>query len=365
MKYDVIVIGGSAIGGVAASSCGKAGLKTAIVEEDKKIGKYKRCTAICSERGLAKTGVKYRNAILNKVIGGIIHSPKNEVEIKMKNDIGIVFDRQIFDENSINSAIENNAVLFNNRRVISIQRFGITNYSICSAGITFHSKMVVGADGVASKTASEFNFPPLPKVAYCFEKEIKNVKVPHKDLVDIFIDNKNLPGFFGWCVPVDEKTVRVGFGVTKLEGFLNSKKYLFSHPSLSFLNSKYARTVRLFNAAVPLGPRKITQIKEVILVGDAAGQTKATTGGGLVFGSQCAKLIGECAVEFLIENKRLDYEEKWRRRFGNSLNLHKAVRNCADLLPNQILDLSLSVLKLPFINSFLSHAASMDYILKI
>lgn len=363
MKFDVLVIGGSAIGGAAAASCSKYGLRTAILEEDKEVGKYRRCTAICSENGLKKTKIPYKNAILNKIKGGVIHSPNNEVEIKMKKNIGIVFDRQRFDENSVNRALSYGSELFKERRAISFYNFN-KNYSVF-AGSTFHSKIIVGADGVASKTASEFKFPPLRKIAYCFEKEITNVKVPHLDLVDIFIDNINLPGFFGWCVPVDEKTVRVGFGVTRLDRFLDSKKFFFSQKQLSFLDKKLAKTVRKFNAAVPLGPRDKTQYEGVLLVGDAAGQTKATTGGGLIFGSQCANILGEAVFEHLNENKPLDYERKWRNEFELTLNTHRFLRDFVDILPNSILDLSVSFLSIPILNKFVSEFADMDYIIKV
>ncbi|MEM3408431.1 MAG: geranylgeranyl reductase family protein [Candidatus Micrarchaeia archaeon] len=363
MKFDVIVIGGSAIGGAAAAACSKYGLKTAILEEDKEVGKYKRCTAICSENGLKKTKISYTDAILNKIRGGVIHSPNNEVKIKMKSNIGIVFDRQKFDENSIERALRFGSELFMEKRAISFYNFN-NHYSVF-AGNTFHSKIIVGADGVASKTASEFNFPQFKKIAYCFEKEVTNVNVPHLDLVDIYVDNENLPGFFGWCVPVDEKTVRVGFGVTKLNKLLDAKKFFFSQKSLSFLGKKTAKTLRKFNAAIPLGPRELTQIKGVLLVGDAAGQTKATTGGGLVFGSQCAHILGEAVSDHINKGEKLEYEKRWRKEFGSTLYLHNIFRRGIDLLPNYVLDFSVSFLKIPFINRFLSEAADMDYIIRI
>ncbi len=362
MRFDVLVVGGSAVGGAAAASCSKRGLITAILEEDKHVGKYRRCTAICSEKGLKRTKIQYKNAVLNKVNGGIIHSPRKEVEIKMKRDVGIVFDRQKFDENSIDRALYYGANLFKESRAISFYKLN-GGYSVFARN-TFHSKIIVGADGVASKTAAEFGFPSFKSIAYCFEKEVTNVDVPHMDLVDVYVDNKNLPGFFGWCVPVDERTVRVGFGVERLEKLIEAKKFFYSQKSLSFVENRFAKTVRKFNAAVPLGPRRITQIDGVLLVGDAAGQTKATTGGGLVFGSQCAQILGESAADHIYSDIPLDYEKRWRKEFGTTLSIHNLVRKTFNLLPNSILDISISVMDLPFAKSIISKSADMDHILK-
>ena len=372
MDFDVIVVGGSAIGGAAAAECAKNGLKTAILEEDKHVGKYKRCTAFCSESGLKATKIPYKDAILNKVKGAVIHSPNKTAEIKMSKDRAIVFDRQKFDENSIDRALYYGAELFKEHRAVSFRSFSKFHYSVF-AGKTFNSSIVVGADGVASHTAASFNFPSFDHVAYCHEKEITGVRVPHTDLVDVVIDNEKIPGFFGWCVPVDEKTVRVGFGTTRLNHLVQAKKYFFSYSnspssnsfsSLSFLKSKSAKTLRQFYAAIPLGPRKRIQIDNVLLVGDAAGQTKATTGGGLVFGSLAAQIAGETIAEHLFNNKKLEYEKRWRKEYNSILMLHKLTRKLVDASSNSMLDFYVSLLSFSPVNKMLSKFGDMDFIFK-
>ncbi len=363
MDFDVIVIGGSAVGGAAAASCARNGLSTAILEEDKHVGKYKRCTAICSEAGLKSTKIPYQNSILNRVRGAVIHSPNKSAEISMNKDRGIVFDRQQFDENSIDRAIYYGAELYKEHRAISFRHFSYDNYSVF-AGKTFNSSAIIGADGVASHTAYSFGFPTLKSVAYCYEREVTNIEVPYSDLVDVFIDNENLPGFFGWSVPVDERTVRVGFGTTALPQLMKAKKFFYSQKSLLFIKSKKARILRKFNAAIPLGPRKRTQQGNVLLAGDAAGQTKATTGGGLIFGSLCADIAGQSLHDHLNMGKKLDYERRWRRECGMTLESHRKVRKTFDRLPNRILDISVSALSLPIVNSAISKFGDMDYILK-
>ena len=363
MDFDAIVIGGSAVGGAAAASCARNGLSTAILEEDKHVGKYKRCTAICSEHGLKSTKIPYQNAILNKVKGAIIHSPNSTAEVSMKKDRGIVFDRQQFDENSIDRAVYYGAELYKEHRAISFRHFSYNNYSVF-AGKTFNSSSILGADGVASHTAHAFHFPRLNNVAYCYEREVTNVDVPYTDLVYVFIDNENLPGFFGWSVPVDKRTVRIGFGTTDLPQLMKAKRFFFSQDALSFAKSKKAKILRKFNAAIPLGPRKKTQNGNVLLIGDAAGQTKATTGGGLIFGSLCAEIAGQSLHEHLNLEKKLNYERRWRKEYGKTLEAHRKVRKTFDRLPNKALDISVSALSLPTVNSAISKFGDMDYILK-
>ena len=85
--FDVAIVGGSAIGGVAAAECAKRGLKTVILEEDPVVGKFRRCTSICSESGLRSTGVPFSDSILNYVHGAVFHSQSKELTVKLKETL--------------------------------------------------------------------------------------------------------------------------------------------------------------------------------------------------------------------------------------------------------------------------------------
>jgi flavin-dependent dehydrogenase len=54
-----------------------------------------------------------------------------------------------------------------------------------------------------------------------------------------------------------------------------------------------------------------TQYDRIVTVGDAAGQVKASTGGGIIFGGLAAETA--CSG---------NYEREWRSRIGDELKLH-------------------------------------------
>ena len=60
------------------------------------------------------------------------------------------------------------------------------------------------------------------------------------------------------------------------------------------------------------------------IVGDAAGQVKATTGGGIVPGMGAA----ESLAQSIIEGK--DYEKLWRKNIGFKIWIHLFMRNTMD-----------------------------------
>ena len=64
--------------------------------------------------------------------------------------------------------------------------------------------------------------------------------------------------------------------------------------------------------------------QKVYLVGDAACQVKATTGGGIIQGLTAAK----CLADSIIYNR--DYEKEWKKKLGKDLWLHLAARRVMD-----------------------------------
>ena len=355
--FDVAVVGGSAIGGVSAAECARRGLKTVVFEEDSVVGKFRRCTSICSESGLRSTGVPFSDSILNYAHGAIFHSRNAELEVKLKEKKAIVFDRQVFDERSVSRAVSAGAELRLGSRVTSFRQ---NNLSTPEGSIG--TKVIIGADGVASSTAAAYQFPAIRHFVYCYEAEITNADVAHKDLIEVFLDNQALPGFFGWIVPVDERTARVGFGVNDQSKMTTAKNDFFNRKEVSPYKS--GDTIRDFHASIPVRPRASTQKGNVILVGDAAGQTKSTTGGGLVFGSLCAKEAGESIAGHLSEGKELDYERRWRSKYGLTLSLHRNLRRLADRIDSSFIDIALALSRNPLSLSLISRFGDMDYLMR-
>lgn len=84
-------------------------------------------------------------------------------------------------------------------------------------------------------------------------------------------------------------------------------------------DKKNLKTENLFSDCVPFSTRPKIQKGNVYLVGDAAGQVKATSGGGIYYGCKSAWLAGKT-----IETR--DYEKKWRKEIGNELGKHSFAR---------------------------------------
>jgi len=90
-------------------------------------------------------------------------------------------------------------------------------------------KIIVGADGVFSKTASLLGGDKL-RVAFCAQYHLNEIKVL-PDTCEIFFDADYAPGGYVWIYPTGENSAKVGLGVTEA-GTRSPHEYLI-HLSVS------------------------------------------------------------------------------------------------------------------------------------
>jgi flavin-dependent dehydrogenase len=215
---------------------------------------------------------------------------------------------------------------------------------------SFHADNIIGADGPLSAVAAHFRFPRASRHAATLQAELDH----HSDdisMIDVYLSNGRFPGFFGWVIPHDEYIAEFGVGVE----LPHRPAAAWAH--LMRLNGVLgAPAPRGF--VIPLQARPRTAMRtgkrNVLLAGDAAGQVKSTTGGGVIFGGNCAALAGKFATS------PFRYELEWRSRFGADLAMHSAIHDfLASLSDSQLSAFGRRLKKLNF-DGYLSDHGHMD-----
>ena len=77
---------------------------------------------------------------------------------------------------------------------------------------------------------------------------------------------------------------------------------------------------------LPLGPPAATAVAGLLAVGDAAGQVKPTSGGGIYPGLVAAKIAGGVAAAAAMEGdgsalRLMEYDRLWRAALGRELEI--------------------------------------------
>lgn len=327
MKYDAIVIGAGPSGLIAASEIAKAGHNVIVFEEHKSIGEPTHCAGLLSGSGLDSLALEPpQNVIQNQVRGARIYSPSGEyIEIKRGRREAYVVNRILFDRWLAERAIEQGTQIETQSKVHDlIQRKNIVNGVIVGEEKKSVSAKVVindeGARGVISRLAKLQVIPKKYKLP-AYQYELENVDV-NEDIAEMYYGRDLAPGFFAWIIPLGENRARVGIASKsdprqRLQRFIKTNQYVSS-------KFQHFKIVNNYGGVVLVGlPITKTWKEGMLVVGDAAGHVKATTGGGVIMGGTAARIAGNVTNTILDETDDEidygDYETQWRGQILNEL----------------------------------------------
>ena len=332
MKFDVVVVGGGPAGSFLAWKLAEKGLKTAIVEEDPQIGNPSCCAGIVGIKGMKELGFGEGEWVISDLRGAEFYSPGGRVARFATEPQAWVIDRPAFDRELAQTAVAAGASLFLKTRCLRILSLSPPRISV--EGVvkgTLESEILVGADGPTSVVARALG-TGVREFFYCAQVEIKQQS--EEGIAKLWLGKEIAPGFFGWAVPVGG-ILRAGLGCT--EG--NPVGFLGRLVRGLGLNSK------MLSRCVGLIPRNFVSKPgrgRVLLVGDAAGQVKPLTGGGIYLGLSCSKLaaeaIGRCFDGDRIPQAGSEYSARVAERFEPEIRHGMIARELFWRLNDSMLD---------------------------
>lgn len=330
------VIGAGPCGSIAALSALECGHNVHIQEQKRTPGENVRCSGLISKEGLdsLREFTDYKKHAINELRGALIDCAGYRLKVDSGRDIAYVINRESFDASLAQKAEDEGARLSCGKR----------------ANPPFGEGNVIGADGPNSIVASHFGFPKIRRFAGTAQATIRH-DGQFKDYVRVFLSNERFPGFFGWAIPHNEEYAEAGVGCI-LPG--NPDRAL---DSLSRLLDAQIPKERNYSI-IPLERRKRTSLltsgRSVLLAGDAAGQVKSTTGGGVVFGTKCARLAGKYA------DSPNDYENAWKALYGHDLDAHYQMHRAIGKLSDSSLRAIGSIASAFRVEEFLEKEGNMD-----
>lgn len=364
MKYDVVVVGAGPSGSIAARYAAKNGARTLLIEEHASIGSPVECTGLISTAALRESEAGEGNFLLSRLKGAFVYSPRGEeLQVRGKDVKAYVIDRKMFDRVLMGKAIDEGVDVRLKTRFTGIinRNGGGVKISAVSSGenIEIKAGIVIAADGIQGSVGRAAGFGRCDKFLSGIQFEAPySAKDP--EYVEIFTGNDLAPGFFGWAVPFDGMA-RIGLAknMTGHPARYHLEK-LLRHPVVAsrYKDSRIEHVV----GGIPLGPPPKTAKDGVILVGDAAGQVKPTSGGGIYMGAVCAKIAGEVAAktsrnETVVE----EYEKRWRNAVGRELAMGMRIHKSLGKMNDEDLNEFITYLNRPQILDAITEYGDMDH----
>jgi flavin-dependent dehydrogenase len=322
---------------LAATRLAQSGVDVQLFEEHRAIGEPTHCTGI-----LSLESAEYVKLPDDLVLGRLervrlVGPAGGHADFAWRgqgNEAVVVIDRAGFDRDLARQAANAGAALSTGVAVTEVitDAAGVTVQT--PAGTT-RARACILACGVSYRFQRILGLGLPGQAIHTAQVE---VDARASESVEIHFGRSLAPNGFAWAVPITRQgqsrlkagMIATGDAGAHLHAFLGRPEL-----RLRLAESPPPPIRRL----LPLKPIAKTFAERVLVVGDAGGFTKPTTGGGIFYSLLTASLAVETVVEGLNAG-RLDeaflarYERRWQERLGGELRLgdwlRQLVTRCSD-----------------------------------
>ncbi len=321
--HDVIVVGGGHVGLYTAARLAGLGLKVLLLDQKKSIGEHIVCTGIIGEEAFRRFDLP-TDTVLGRIGQVRFFSPfGSSFDYSPPEVLARVVDRPRFNQHFARLAMAAGAQIKTGARVegIWVKRDSVKIRVIEgeASESTHEAQVLVLATGVNYKL---FQWVGLRAPESFLGGAQIHIPYQNEDWTSVYVGREVALGSFAWVVPLETGIARVG-----LLSERNPHSYLKS--LLDQIRPGWRDDIGekgIDLRPVVQAPLERTHADRVLVVGEAAGQIKTTTGGGIYYG-----LLGsEMAVETLKDafrkncftaNALSPYDRKWKKAIGEELRL--------------------------------------------
>ena len=306
--WDVVIVGAGPIGGRCATLLSERGHSVLLLEEHSEVGRPFQCAGLVNPR--AMESVSLEETILQEIDGALIHGPSGTMVPvgEENNPRTFVVCRKRFDQGIVKQSLQAGATLWLNSKPINATTddSGV-QLTVDNDGeiIEINCKLLLGCDGAHSWTRRYFKMGKPKELMIGFQAEVVGYQ-SDKRWLEMYSGSKVAPGFFAWVIPSGFDTHRIGIWSTAghLDGRSVEQCYhdLINHPLWAERFSGVKETAR-YCGPIPCGMVKSPVKNRVMLIGDAAGMSKPTTGGGIGPGFKQIELIIDTLSTAIDENR--------------------------------------------------------------
>lgn len=339
-----------------------------MLEEHPEIGRPVHCTGKLSAHAFKRFGLPSSLA-QNALRGAALHAPDGSVaRVRRASVDSYLVDRAELDRNLAEQAASSGAEVIVGARARTVVRDGGRGSAVggSAAGglrvevdrgrtrLAVSTPLIIDAEGAAPVLPPQLGLAPRRALVYGLQYDLEGAAIEQEDAPDLYFGWSVAPGFFGWFMPTGGGRGRLGVAVDPRWAARSPLHYLEAlrteHPAAS-PRLRQARIVRRLGGRIPiLGRRRPTFTDGMLVIGDAAGQVKATSGGGIYFAMQAGEIAGRAAARFLGAGAASDvgrasdagalqalagYERGWRAAFGREAMFTTVARQALNRLSDR------------------------------
>jgi digeranylgeranylglycerophospholipid reductase len=337
---DIAVIGGGPVGSRVAFNLAKKGYQVEVFEKRVDIGGKPCCTGIISQECISRYNIPLE-VIYRPVNSAKIFSPSGKFfRIYRQDAQASIVNRRAFDYLLAKRAKDQGAkyslacaaekiIALSDKVIIECAQQGNTRQ--------IEAKAAVLATGFNALLPKNLGFQPPNYFTTGVQAEVETRNI---DEVEVYLNQNTAPGFFAWLVPISANKSLAGLMTRQSPGW-HLRNWINTLASAGKVTQP---ELAIRYSGIPLKPIKRTFGNRLLIVGDAAGQVKPTTGGGIYFGLICADIAADTlhnALNYgdLTSRMLARYEKEWRKILAKELQQGLFTRRLYERLNNQQIEL--------------------------
>jgi geranylgeranyl reductase family protein len=337
---DTIVVGAGPAGLYCALLLAETGCDVAVVEEHETVGMPTHCTGLVSDE-LSDFFKLPQSLILSRPTTCVLASPTGRsFSFRYAKEGIAVIDRAEFDRELGAAAARAGVEMMYCTRVIQIQ-LEPTHVRVRAAdGTALAARTCVIACGVAYGLQRQLGLGLPSRFLHSAQLEL-DADIPESS-VELHLGRATAPEGFAWVVPVQRGEYRrAKVGIMMRGDAAGHLQRFLAWRGLG--GSSASAPSAPLRRLLPVGPASPTYGDRVLTVGDAAGLTKPTTGGGIFYSLLSARLAAETLGQALRDSRlnRADlavYEARWRAQLGSHLKTSSRIRRLFTKLADHEID---------------------------
>lgn len=309
--HDVAVVGAGPVGCYTAWSLAQKGFDVIVLEKDRPPKAPPVCTGVVGVEAFREFDLPLQS-VVSRVNDLVLFSPGGRsISYRPSHTQAYVIDRLLFDETLKARAAASGVVFHHGSACTDIQvNKDHVHVTVSSTGAEYRARTIVVASGYNPRLTEKLGLGRIPEYLQGVQVD---VCMSGLSATEVHMSRRLSPLSFAWVVPTNGTTARVGL-VTKRRARLLLDRFLDS----PFMRRRVRHRGHVTRKLMPRGQLDRSFADKTIVVGEAAGQVKSTTYGGIYYGLIAAR----CAVETLtcaFEKGNFDaeqmsaYEDGWRQ----------------------------------------------------